>query len=86
MGAIYSVFEAHRLSEKVPGVGESLSIDVLEPGGILRGLSDEGYDYCEFLWKKFGPKEVRERHKDIFEMKEDYLEPLDPYRGSQEGI
>ena len=75
MGAIYSVFEAHAWSEKVPGVGEGISIDVLEPGGVLRPLSDEGYDYCEFLWKKFGPKPVIEkRHKTLFESKDSYFD------------
>lgn len=75
MLAVYAAFEAHKLSEKVPGVGESVSIDVLEPEGVIRPLSDEGYEYCEFLWRKFGPKELRERHKSLFEIKEDYLEP-----------
>jgi hypothetical protein len=77
LAAIYSVFEAHRWSEKVPGVGESLSIDVLEPGGILRGLSNEGSEYCEFLWKRYGPKEPKKKDKALFDMKEDYLDPPD---------
>jgi hypothetical protein len=74
LGAVYAVFEAHRWSEKVPGVGESISISILEPPGVLRSLSDEGYEYCESLWKKFGPKEVKKIHKSLFELKEEYLE------------
>ena len=72
--AIYCVWEAHRLSMNVPGVGEDISIDVLEPDGVLRELSDEGYDYCDFLWKKFGPREFQEKHKTLFDMKDDFLE------------
>ncbi len=76
LGAIYAVFEAHRWSEKVPGVGKSISIDILEPPGILRTLSEAGYDYCEFLWRRFGPREVQQRKQSLFEMKDEYFEPI----------
>ena len=75
LGAIYAAFEAHRMSQSVPGVGDAMSIDVLEPGGIVRDLSDEGYDYCEFLWKKFGPKGINEKQKTLFQMKDEFLGP-----------
>jgi hypothetical protein len=73
---IYSVFEAHRFSNKVPGVGYAMSIDVLEPGGI-RSLSDAGYDYCESLFARFGPRPILKKHKDKFEMKDEFLDTFE---------
>lgn len=81
---IYSVFEAHRFASrsKVPGVGEAMTIDVLEPGGTkpakIRSLSEAGYDYCERLYGRFGPRLIYKQHKDKFEMKDEFLEPFNP--------
>jgi hypothetical protein len=77
MYTIYSVFEAKRYAEGVPGVGPDIvSIDVLEPQNVIRSLSDAGYEYCESLWTRFGPRAMREKHKAKFEMKDEYLEPF----------
>lgn len=73
---IYSVYEAHEFADRVPGVGAALSIDVLEPGGI-RMLSDEGYEYCQKLFKRYGPRMILKQHKDKFEMKDEFLETFD---------
>ncbi len=88
---IYSVFEAHRFASgsKVPGVGELLTIDVLEPGGSeparIRTLSEAGYEYCEKLYSRFGPRAIRKIRKDKFDMKDEFLEPVDPnYRDTWE--
>jgi hypothetical protein len=76
MYTMYSVFEAKRFAEGVPGVGPTLlSMDVLAPGSI-QSLSDAGYKYCEKLWSRFGPRPIRELHKGKFEMKEEFLEPF----------
>jgi hypothetical protein len=75
MPTIYTVFEAHRFAagSKVPGVGEAMSIDVLEPNGI-RLLSQKGFMQCEHLYSKFGPRNIKERHIEMFEMDEKFLE------------
>jgi hypothetical protein len=87
---IYSVFEAHRFASgsRVPGVGEAMTIDVLEPGGLdqqgnampayIRTVSEAGYAYCEKLYSRFGPRAVTKVHKDKFEMKDEFLEAFDP--------
>ena len=77
MYTIYSVFEAKRFTDGVPGVGEALSIDVLEPQGGIRQLSDAGYDYCEKLYARFGPRQISKTHKNKFEMRDEFLEPFD---------
>jgi hypothetical protein len=70
-------------------VGEAMTIDVLEPGGIkredgaprpafIRTVSKAGYDYCEKLYSRFGPSPIMKSHKDKFEMKEEFLEAFDP--------
>jgi hypothetical protein len=76
MYTIYSVFEAKRFADRVPGVGEMMTIDVLEPGGAIRSLSDAGYAYCETLFRRYGPRRVPKGHKDKFEMKDEYLGPF----------
>jgi hypothetical protein len=76
MYTIYSVFEAKRFADKVPGVGEAMSIDVLEPKGI-RQLSDAGYAYCEKLYRRYGPRPILKAHKDKFEMREEFLESFE---------
>jgi hypothetical protein len=74
---IYSVYEAHKAAGgKVPGVGHHYSIDVLRPGEI-KSLSDAGYDYCDKLYSRFGPRPIEKRHKDKFEMRDEFLEPFD---------
>jgi hypothetical protein len=47
---------------------------------VIRTLSDKGFACFEFLWRKFGPKEVKERNKDLFEMKDEYLETTEDPR------
>ena len=73
---IYAVFEAHRFSNKVPGVGEAMTIDVLEPNRI-RSLSDKGYVFYEKMFKRFGPREIEAKHEGKFAMDDDFLGTFD---------
>lgn len=40
-------------------------------------LSDEGYEYCQKLFKRYGPRMILKQHKDKFEMKDEFLETFD---------
>lgn len=78
MRTIYAVYEAKAMSETVPGVGETVSIDVMYPDGKMMQMSDAGYDRCDELLTRFGIRDMEAKTKiDWFEMKTDYLEPLD---------
>jgi hypothetical protein len=78
METIYAVYEAKCISETVPGVGPSFSIDVMYPDGKILQLSDAGADRCIELYTRFGMKTTDIKKKKIwFEFKTDYLEPLD---------
>ena len=44
-----------------------------KPHGGLHSLTDEGYNYCEFLGKRFGPRAILKKHKDLFESKDEFL-------------
>ena len=73
------VYEAKMLSDRVPGVSESLSIDVLSSDGTMQSLSDEGYEICEKLFNKYGPRPIKddnEKHRKRFKMEIKYLEPF----------
>lgn len=58
---IYHVWEAKKLSQIIPSVGDDTSVDILEPGKAW-SLSDSGYDYMETLYGKFGPRDTSPRH------------------------
>jgi hypothetical protein len=77
---IYVLYEAKMLSDLVPGVSESaLSIDILSADGTMQSLSDEGYDVCEKLFSRFGPRAIEddnEKHQIKFKMESKYLEPF----------
>jgi hypothetical protein len=77
METIYTVLEAKHLSNIVPGIGESYSVDVLHSDGTILTLSDAGDDRCEELFSRFGPrnKEIKTKGK-WFEFKPEYLEPI----------
>jgi hypothetical protein len=78
METIYAVYEAKCISETVPGVGPSVSIDVMYPDGKILQLSDSGFDRCNELLTRFGMKTTENKKKKTwFEFKADYLEPLD---------
>jgi 20S proteasome alpha/beta subunit len=77
METIYAVFEAKILSETVPGIGESYSIDVMDENGKVLDLSEEGAKRCKELFTRFGPKNRTKKTKQWFEMKETFLESLD---------
>jgi ATP-dependent protease HslVU (ClpYQ) peptidase subunit len=78
METIYAVYEAKTISETVPGVGPSVSIDVMYPGGTILQLSDTGFDRCNELLTRFGMRTTdTKKKKTWFEFKADYLEPLD---------
>ena len=76
METIYTLYEAKRLSQIVPGVGEDTSIDVMEPNGKLWSLSDAGYERCEDLFREIGPKLnlTDKRAAKLFEIKAEFLE------------
>jgi hypothetical protein len=78
METIYAVYEAKAIAETVPGVGETVSIDVMYPDGKVLQMSGAGYDRCEELMTRFGWKSTEnKRAKDKwFEFKTEYLEPL----------
>lgn len=85
MDTIYAVFEAKTLSETVPGIGESFSIDVVDDMGTVMALSDEGAKHCKKLFDRFGPRAKTTKTKKWFEMKEAYLEPYTSFpKGPQE--
>jgi 20S proteasome alpha/beta subunit len=73
---IYYLYEAKVLSEKVPGVGESVSIDVLHADGSVTSLSDDGYDKCDELFRRFGPRLVTDKTRLKFKMEPEFLEPF----------
>lgn len=79
METIYCVYEAKKLAEVVPGVGEHTSIDVFEASGKTWSISDKGYDHCKRLFRRLGPrlKLSDKRKKELFKMKHDFLEPFD---------
>ena len=87
METIYTVYEAKTLSEVVPGVGKTTSIDVMEPDGSIWCLSDAGHDRCQELFGQLGPKlgvsllsedkRERKRAETYFELKAEFLEPFD---------
>jgi ATP-dependent protease HslVU (ClpYQ) peptidase subunit len=77
METIYAVYEAKTISETVPGVGETMSIDVMYPDGSILQMSDAGFDRCGELYTRFGLKstDVKSKAK-WFEFKSQYFEPL----------
>ena len=77
METIYAVYEAKTISETVPGVGETVSIDVMYPEGKILQISDAGFERCEELYTRFGLKSTDTKTKSKwFEFKSEYLEPL----------
>jgi hypothetical protein len=56
---LYKVYEANRLSEKVPGVGkEYIAMYVLYSDGRVEELTKAGYDYLNTLYEGFGPQRL----------------------------
>ena len=87
METIYAVYEAKNLSEIVPGVGEVTSIDVMEPGGKIWSLSDEGHRRCEKLFAQLGPKLklTEKRMGTLFAFEPSYLEPFEEEEDKAKG-
>ena len=57
MDAMYRLYEAKKLAEIVPSVGEDTSIDILYPDGELEQLSlTDGHDRMDSMCRRFGPK------------------------------
>jgi hypothetical protein len=54
--AVYNVYEAKKLAESVPSVGETTSLIVLTPNGGWRIINDQGEKFLEAQYRKFGPK------------------------------
>jgi hypothetical protein len=75
---VYSVYEAKRLSQVVPGVGEATEIDILFPDGKLMTWTDSLWERCEWLFDRLGPKlRISEKKAtDYFSFQNDYLEPF----------
>lgn len=62
METIYSLYEAKRLAQVVPGVGEATSIDVMYPDGKLMSWTEALDDRCRWLFDRIGPKlEINEK-------------------------
>jgi len=75
MRTLYVLYEANKLSEKIPGVGEEfVNLDVLYADGTLRRLSDDGYEKMIELYNKFGPKEIDGLKKDWFTLEEKFFD------------
>jgi hypothetical protein len=57
MDAIYRLYEAKKLAEIVPSVGEDTSVDILFPNGDMHQLRNpQGFDIVEKMFRKYGPK------------------------------
>jgi hypothetical protein len=77
METIYAVIEAKEMAGTVPGVGPSLSLEVMYPDNKMLALSPVGYRRCIQLFRQLGPKGMYGRgRKKRFKFKADYLEPL----------
>jgi hypothetical protein len=75
---LYKVYEANRLSENVPGVGEQyIAIYVLHSDGHIEELTKAGYDYLGDLYDKFGPQKVESK---ALLSKQEFFQPLDAPR------
>jgi hypothetical protein len=77
METIYTVLEAKRLSEVVPGVGVATTLTVMYPDGTLKKWSNELCERLDVLFGKFGPKPILETDKEEFVFKDGYLIPED---------
>jgi hypothetical protein len=80
METIYSVYEAKRLAEIVPGVGEATSLDVIYPDGRMMTWTDELNQRCKWLFDRLGPKLKigKAKAKEYFgECKDEFFEPFD---------
>jgi hypothetical protein len=80
---IYTVYEAKRLSEIVPGVGEATSIEVMEPSGKIWTWTDALEEQCGDLFQKIGPKLklTMKKSSELFEFRDEFLEPFDDDEG-----
>lgn len=82
METIYAVYEAKTLSETVPGIGDTFSIDVMDEDGNLLELSEAGAKRCGVLFRRFGPRpKVKKTIKKWFAMDDSYVQPLDTDEG-----
>lgn len=61
--ALYCVFEAMSLGQSAPGVGETMTINILPPTGKLRSLKVKAYSYLEKLFEEFGPRPINASEK-----------------------
>jgi hypothetical protein len=69
---LYKVYEANRLSETVPGVGDRyIAIYVLYSDGHMEEMTNAGYDYLWERYKKCGPQKI----ENLLDSKE-FFEPL----------
>jgi hypothetical protein len=73
--SLYKVYEANRLSEKVPGVGEEyIAIYVLHSDGHVEELTKDGYKYLGDLYDKFGPQKIDSKQ---LRSDKEFFQPLD---------
>jgi hypothetical protein len=79
METIYTVDEAKRLAQVVPGVGPTTSISVMYPDGTLKRWSNALFDRLEYLYEKLGPTlEIKKKTAaEYFAFKDEYLIPID---------
>jgi hypothetical protein len=72
---LYKVYEANRLSEKVPGVGEKyIALYVLHSDGHVEELTKAGYDYLSDIYDEFGPQKIDSKK---LEDKSEFFQLLD---------
>jgi 20S proteasome alpha/beta subunit len=57
--AIYCVYEAKKISERVTSVGEDEQLSILYTDGTFRDVSDAGLKLLENTFNKFGPQKVK---------------------------
>jgi hypothetical protein len=73
--SLCKVYEANRLSENVPGVGEEyIAIYVLNSDGHVEELTKDGYKYLSDLYDKFGPQKIDSKQ---LRSEKEFFQPLD---------
>jgi hypothetical protein len=79
METIYSIDEAKRLSQVVPGVGETTTINVMYPDGTLKRWSNALFDRLDHLYGHLGPTlDIKKKDaQEFFAFKDEYLIPID---------
>lgn len=90
MQTVYTVYEAKRMSETVPGVGETYSIDILSFDGTLKAISEAGSKRMHKLFSRFGPRPIAEKPSkkpsNWFKIDQSYFEPWVPMASASQTL